>query len=40
MTKILFLEVKVTRAWPQAWECWGEKQEGRRALSTSQGFAG
>lgn len=37
---MLFLEVKVTRVWPGAWECWGEKQEGRWVLSTSQGFAG
>lgn len=31
MAKILFLEVKVTRAWPGAQECWGEKQDRRKA---------
>lgn len=33
VAKILFLEVKVTSAWPGAWEgCWGERQESGRAL--------
>lgn len=39
VAKILFLEVEVARAWPGAWECWCEKQEGGRAISTSQGSA-
>lgn len=33
VAKILFLKVKVTSAWPGAREgCWGERQEGGRAL--------
>lgn len=33
VAKILFLDVKVTSAWPGAREgCWGERQEGGRAL--------